>query len=90
MTDQNKTTDSVQRTGLAGVAGSENKLPRWVKVHRVFLLGPRRMKDTKRLRWLCRVWEIEDSGMEEFLGLLPEYEYFESEAAAWADLFPNT
>jgi len=70
-------------------AGSEKKLPHWVKVQRVFLWGPRRMKDTKRLRWLCRAWEIEDSAMEYFMGLLPEYEYFETEAAAWADLFPN-
>ncbi len=89
MENEKQTHAESNAPALSVVAGSEKKLPRWVKVQRVFLWGPRRMKDSQRLRWLRHAWEIEDSAMEYFMGLLPEYEYFETEAAAWADLFPN-
>lgn len=62
------------------------ELPQWLSVHRVFLYAPRWTKDTERYRWLCYSWCVTDRSLEEFQGLLPMHEYYETEYAAWASL----
>jgi hypothetical protein len=54
-------------------------LPRWIKIRRRFAFLPIKTEDTKRFIWLRFVWEVEDSGWEEFLGLIPLSDYFEHE-----------
>lgn len=57
-----------------------------MSVRRVFLWGPRCTEDTHKTRWLRHVWEVRDDGWEQFLGLLPMSEYYDSEEAAWASV----
>lgn len=47
------------------------------------------MEDTDRIRWMRHVWQIEDMAWIYFLGMLPEYNHFETESAAWTYLLPT-